>query len=129
MSEEKTIKSWKLDYQVLPITLTVFYGEGMELEDVYGEAKKEDNSLEGSPAPNWRAFVAINGSSVYLFINSDITPYILAHESVHIVKGIFDYIGSTLEDSSEEFFAYYLGYTFEELIKVCRDEFKVDIKL
>jgi len=129
MSEEKTIKRWTLDYQALPVTLSVFYGENMELEEIYGAAKNEDNSLEGLPSSNWKAFVSINGSSIYLFIDSGVTPFILAHECVHIVKGIFDYIGSSLEDSSEEFFAYYLGYTFEELIRVCKEEFKIDIKL
>lgn len=129
MSEEKTIKSWTLDYQALPATLTVFYGEGMSLDDIYKAARNDTNGLDGTVDTNWKAFVAVSGPSIYLFISEDVTPYILAHETVHIIKAIFDYIGSTLEDSSEEFFAYYSGYTLEELVKACKEEFKIDIKL
>lgn len=34
---------------------------------------------------------------------------ILVHELFHVVKGIFDTIGATLTDSSEEMWAYLLG--------------------
>lgn len=129
MSEEKTIKRWTLDYQALPVTLTVFYGDGISLNDIYKAAKEQESDISDNEVnTNWSAFVGINGPSIYLFINEDITPYLLAHESVHIVKAIFDYIGSVFDDSSEEFFAYYLGYTLEELVKACKEEFKIDIK-
>jgi hypothetical protein len=41
----------------------------------------------------------------------------MSHEIFHVVVGIFDRIGATLDDSSEESYAYLIGYITKEILK------------
>jgi hypothetical protein len=114
--------------------LEVWYSKTLtitEMDKILGNVYPETNeifttiNLENCAA---LTITPINGK-MFMLLNFDSTVADIHHESIHIATHIFDYIGQPHTMDSDEFFAYTSTSIFEDILKLIKNKFKVNLKL
>ena len=120
-------------YSIVPAKVTILYKKKASMNELYKASIVDYPILLQMEAPDntEMAFVFKNelDNNIFLFIDDDLTLSTIAHECVHIVSEIFKYIRSPMNESTEEFFAYLLDYTFEQIVLHCKETLKLKLKL
>jgi hypothetical protein len=90
--------------------------------DIIGSTYKDNEPLGLFAYDNTKEFEPKG----FIFLPPESSIDTISHEVVHMIKRIFDRIGSCLDDSSEEIFAYNVGYAsgkIHKFIKKHKKEF------
>lgn len=96
-------------------TLTMFISDNL-VEDVEAITKSKFEYGFGG-----MFFYKKNSCDLLIGIEKDsLSNSLIAHECFHATRYILEYVGITLEESSEEAFAYLLGYLVEEVDKLVK---------
>lgn len=110
--------------RVLIIKLPL-YGEKFKLKvivtDDVMQSRKNYNKEIGFPAGGLvYAMVSTNEHRVWMFLPPLATPGVIAHESFHVVKHLWDYIGA--KEVDEEVVSYHLEFIVDKIWKHIRPE-------
>lgn len=104
-------KKIKVPIYELPIIIHV-------TNDVSGVSEEIDGQSDDSLIENEASVVIDKLGITNLVIRPDATINTICHESFHIMVNIMDDIGMTLSDSSEEAYAYLIGWISEKINEV-----------
>lgn len=96
------IKNYRFDvYGVFRLKIIV--GSEEDLIKYYSKAFKEDN------VKPFDGLSATDGTWLTILLDKDCKSETIAHEAFHLTRYMMEYIGSKLDDGSEEPWAYLLG--------------------
>lgn len=132
-AKTKDLISFSHQYSIVPAKLTILYKRGASLEEIYKAAIVPFPVLLQMEKPNDNylalVFKSEISNEIFLFINDEVSFSIIAHECVHIVSRIFEIVGSPITEATEEFFAYLLDYTFEQISIFCTEQLKLKLSI
>lgn len=135
---DNTLQVVELDMAgAFPFSTMVVYKTNTPIEQIIHEAAMEDenliplsNEINSDDNPSLSLVYKQNGTTVaYIFVDDQITIDTLVHECVHIVCRLFEVIGSEINESTEEFFAYLNSHMFRRIYKVITQTFALIPKM
>ena len=95
--------------EVYDVKLTALSGTKAEVSKWLGEDESKLKNIKGMLG-------ARKGKGMYIWLPKEATRSILAHETVHLVRRIFEKRGVNLDlTQGDEHFAYYYEYWFNRL--------------
>lgn len=126
-----TLQTYTKKYtKYLPFVYNIIFKRQGIFNEMIVEASKKfphvaDLTCNGI-GPNIVSFVykPEHSNHIYLFATDELSLDILVHETAHVVMRIFEGIGSEMNESTEEFFAYLQEMIFRDTMEVLYKQFE-----
>lgn len=104
-------KIFEYDPAIYPRKLWVSVGASTkELNEVFEKMGDMDDSAIATVYSVCRTENKIGGVLIRFNNRMDMTPSVIAHESVHAAMGIYSYVGAEVDLDNQEPFAYLVGW-------------------
>lgn len=128
----KDLISFSHKYSIVPAKLTILAMHD-SLENLYKKAIIPYPILMQMEKPDAKTLSLVyrvdSDTEIFLFIGEDTSLSTIVHECVHIVSEIFDIMGCSHTNETEEFFAYLMDYTFEQVTIFCTEVLKMKLPI
>ena len=117
------MNTFQIEIPMYSETVTVIQDKsvyaGIKKSDLFEEFSKlfKSESEAKQVALTYNGLVFTYRDNKYIFLENNTRQDIIAHESLHCTIAILNRIGVWLTDSSEEQYAYLLGYLVKEINK------------
>lgn len=128
----KDLISFSHKYSIVPAKVTVLYKKGASMDELYKAAIVPYPILMQMEKPGSALSLVFRNdddSEIFLFLGESISYSIIVHECVHIVSEIFEIMGVPRSADTEEFFAYLMDYTFEQVAIFCTETLKLKVPI
>lgn len=132
-TKTKDLISFTHNYNIVPAKLTILYKRNSNLDEVFKSSIISYPILSQVEKPDANTLSMVYRSSedseIFLFLGKDISLSIIVHECIHIVSEIFAIMGVSHNPETEEFYAYIMDYTFEQVYNYCKDILNLKLPL
>jgi hypothetical protein len=119
--ERVVLKRIEKYFESSKYTLVIYYHKDLSIKDIYNRViKKEKEYLQGNePETKDRneALVCPHEDGIaFLIINSKTPLGVILHETIHIASAIFEFIGASHSEGTDELYAYHAQHIFEYIV-------------